>query len=185
MRAREGLAEVLWVLGDRPAAIAHLWALLELNPNDNQGVRDILANWLLTVDDAAGVDRLLDRYPDEASAQWAFTKALQLFRCEGGGSEAEAALREALEVNPFVVLYLLGAKQLPRQLPPYVGLGDENEAVSYVAAAGELWLTTPGALEWLVSVMQGVIATNKRPTLVHRRHARRGSSGPTGREGTE
>ena len=73
------------MLGERPAAIAHLWALLELNPNDNQGVRDILANWLLTVDDSAGVERLLALYPDDASAQWAYTKALQRFRSEGEG----------------------------------------------------------------------------------------------------
>lgn len=69
MRARERLAEALWALGDRAAAIAHLWALLELNPNDNQGVRYILANWLLAVGDGAGVDRLLALYPDDGSAQ--------------------------------------------------------------------------------------------------------------------
>jgi tetratricopeptide (TPR) repeat protein len=63
MRARQGLAEVLWHLGERQAAIAHLQDMLRLNPKDNQGLRYTLANWLLAVGDDAALGRLLAQYP--------------------------------------------------------------------------------------------------------------------------
>ena len=133
MRARQGLAEVLCVLGERQEAIGHLQDMLRLNPGDNQGVRYILGNWLLAVGDDAALERLLQQYPDEISANWAYTRALTLFRRRGAGKQADKALQEALEANPFVPLYLLGARKLPRQLPSYMAIRDENEAIVYVA----------------------------------------------------
>ncbi len=85
MRARQGLAEVLWHLGERQAAIDHLQEMLRLNPGDNQGLRYILAGWLLAVGDDAALERLLAAYPAEASAQWAYTRALHAFRRQGTG----------------------------------------------------------------------------------------------------
>lgn len=152
MRARQRLAEVLWVLGDRQAAIGHLHDLLRLNPGDNQGVRYQLAIWLMGEGDAAAVERLLDQYPDEITASWAYMRALVLFRRKGATRQAEQALTRALETNPFVPQYLLGMKQ-PKSLPAYVGIGDENEAIDCVAGAQEVWIEQKGALDWLVSVI--------------------------------
>ncbi len=42
MRARDGLAQCLWEVGQREEAVGHYWDMLRLNPNDNQGIRDIL-----------------------------------------------------------------------------------------------------------------------------------------------
>jgi len=67
MRARHGLAEVLWHLGERQAAIAHLQDMLRLNPGDNQGVRYTLAGWLLAEGWDEELARLLKEY-DEGSA---------------------------------------------------------------------------------------------------------------------
>jgi tetratricopeptide (TPR) repeat protein len=153
MRAREGLAEVLWHLGERPAAIAHLQDMLRLNPGDNQGVRYTLATWLLEVGNDAELDQLLDQYPDDISATWPYTRALARFRRSGAGRQADAALKKAVQANPFVPLYLLGARRLPKQLPAYVGIGDEDEAVAFVANAGLAWLNTPGATDWLADVL--------------------------------
>jgi tetratricopeptide (TPR) repeat protein len=149
MRARHGLAEVLWHLGEREEAIGHLRDLLRLNPGDNQGLRYTLATWLLAAGDDAALADLLGQYPEEGSATWAYTHALAAFRRHGPGERADAALREALATNPFVPAYLLGRKKLPRRLPAYVGFGDENEAVAYIAEAAEAWLTSPQALAWL------------------------------------
>jgi tetratricopeptide (TPR) repeat protein len=153
MRARAGLAEVLWYLDERDAAIAHLTDLLRLNPGDNQGVRYTLANWLLIAERLAELEHLLATYPDDYSATWAYTRALLAFRKDGPGPETVARLHAAFETNPFVPLYLLGAKRLPRQLPAYIGIGDENEAVAYVADSAEAWVRIPGALEWLIGVV--------------------------------
>lgn len=149
MRARLGLAQVLWYLDERQEAIGHLQAMLTLNPNDNQGVRYLLAGWLLATGDDDALEQLLTQYPDEWSASWAYTKALHTFRRKGPGKAADAALKEALEVNPHVPLYLLGVEPLPKDLPGYYSPGDRNEAVTYLAEGAEGWLQTPGAMKWL------------------------------------
>jgi tetratricopeptide (TPR) repeat protein len=153
MRARQGLAEVLWYLGERQTALGHVRDMLRLNPGDNQGLRYTLANWLLEAGNLSELDRLLDQYPDDISATWPYTRALSRFRRSGAGHQADAALREAVQANPFVPLYLLGARPLPEQLPAYVGIGDEDEAVAYVAHGGMAWLNTPGATDWLADVL--------------------------------
>jgi tetratricopeptide (TPR) repeat protein len=154
MRARFGLAEVLWAIGDRQAAIGHLQDLLRLNPGDNQGVRYPLAIWLLSVNDVAAAERLLDQYPDEITASWAYTRALVLFRRRGAGKQTDQALVRALESNPFVPQFLLGAK-LPKSMPEYVGIGDENEAIDYVAGAYQLWFEPEDSppIDWLVALI--------------------------------
>ena len=50
MRARAGLAGTLLKLGDVVAALSHYRDMLKLNPNDNQGIRYILAGCLLRQD---------------------------------------------------------------------------------------------------------------------------------------
>ncbi len=154
MRARQGLAEVLWHLGEREAAIAHLQDMRRLNPGDNQGLRYALASWLLTVGDDAALERLLAAYPDEAGAHWAYTRALLTFRRQGSGVTADRALRQALRANPHVPAYLLGAKPFPAQPPDHYGIGDDNEAVIYLAEAAEGWLETPEAPEWLAAALK-------------------------------
>jgi len=155
MRVRQGLAAVLWALGERQVAIAHVQEPLRLNPGDNQGLRYTLATWLLAAGDDAALADLLRQYPEEGSATWAYTRALAAFRRHGAGGPADAALREALTTNPFLPAYVLGLKPLPRRLPAYVGFGDEDEADVYIAEAAEPWLTSPEALTWLSTVVAG------------------------------
>src|SRR5947209_27138 len=78
-----GLAHALWTAGRREEAVGHLQDMLRLNPNDNQGVRYTLAGFLLFLDRDDDLARLLRQYPDEASAAWAYTKALLAFRQQG------------------------------------------------------------------------------------------------------
>jgi len=99
------------------------------------------------MDEAA--ERLLGEYEDDASATWLYNGALWRYGQEKTGKKAKSQLQEAIDDNPHVPAYLLGRKRLPRQLPPYVGFGDENEAVAYVAEAGHLWVQEEGALDWL------------------------------------
>ena len=154
MRAREGLAHVLWLLGERQAAIEHFKALLQLNPGDNQGIRYVLAQHLLETGADEDLRELLAQYPDDAAAAWAYTRALWLFRQQGPTPAADAALKDTLETNPFVPAYLLGQKQQPRRLPQMIGMGDESEAIAYSAHGTAAWRNTPGALEWLASAMR-------------------------------
>ncbi|MFO7917081.1 MAG: hypothetical protein R6V13_03250 [Anaerolineae bacterium] len=149
MRARAGLAECLWELGKHKEAIAHYKDMLRLNPNDNQGLRYILADCLLIQDDDEALGELLDEYPDDVVADWSYTRALLTFRQQGASPLANQHLQEALAVNPFVPDYMLGRKRFPDTLPDYVGFGDESEAVAYVYRALESWFETEGAIPWL------------------------------------
>lgn len=149
MRARAGLAECLWHLDKRDEAISHYRELLRLNPGDNQGIRYLLVNRLLAAgrDDEAG--QLLALFEDDASAVWSYSRALQLFRQEGAGARADGALAQAIADNPHVPEFLLGKQKLPKTPPPYIGFGDESEAVDYALEALASWRATSGALEWL------------------------------------
>jgi tetratricopeptide (TPR) repeat protein len=149
MRAREGLAQCLWEAGHREEAAGHFQEMLRLNPNDNQGVRYSLATLLLDLDRDQDIRQLLAEYKDDASAVWAYTKALLAFREGGESPQANKMLAQAVKVNKHVPAYLLGHKRLPHDLPPYITRGGEDEAVSYAVGNRRGWLNTPGAISWL------------------------------------
>jgi tetratricopeptide (TPR) repeat protein len=149
MRARAGLAQSLWEVGKRDEALDHYRGMLELNPNDNQGIRNVLLACLLDMklDDEASV--LLRAYEDDATAQWSYSNALVAFRRKGDTAESRRLLENAIECNEFVPNYLLGMKKIPRNLPDYIGFGDASEAVAYAGDNLSAWRNTYGALGWL------------------------------------
>ena len=149
MRAREGLANVLWTMGRREEAIQHLQDMLRLNPNDNQGIRYTLAGFLLFLDRDANLARLLEQFPEEESAAWDYTKALLAYRQHGDTPEARKLLKRAKKVNKHVVPYLAGEKFPSPELPGYYSPGDESEALNYISTFLGAWKSTPGAIAWL------------------------------------
>ena len=155
MRARAGLAQVLWLLGEPEAAVAHYQEMLRLNPNDNQGVRDLLINCLLALARDKEAGQLLKDYAEDGMATWLYSWALWAFRQEGDRAQARKRLRNALKQNRHVPDFLLGRKRIPRELPDLIGFGDDREAVAYAAFAIENWQRTPGALDWLTTAREG------------------------------
>jgi tetratricopeptide (TPR) repeat protein len=149
MRARFDLAQALWAEGRRQEAIANAWDLLRLNPNDNQGVRDVLLAWLFELGDDAHVEKLLRQFPEDAMALFAYGRALHAYRTQGNSKQARKLLATALNENPHVPTYLLGKKRLPRHLPDTIGFGDESEAIVCAAELLPGWRNTPGAQDWL------------------------------------
>lgn len=148
MRARQSLAIALWEQGKQAEAVEHYEDLLRLNPNDNQGVRDLLLEALVELgrDDEAAA--LLERYKHDSSAIWAWSAALLSFRQKGDGAAARKALSHAAETNRHVAAYLLGRKRLPATLPAFYSPGDANEAIGYVSNSLPAWRKTDGALQW-------------------------------------
>lgn len=149
MRARCGLAETLWMLGERRQAVEHFSDMLRLNPNDNQGIRYRLAALLVELGENEALGKLLTQYKGDGTADWLYTRALWLFRTEGASAKAHKALRKAVDANPFVPEFLLSKRPLPDELPDFMGFGDENEAIAYAAHMTLAWRYIPGALEWL------------------------------------
>jgi tetratricopeptide (TPR) repeat protein len=175
MRARVGLARTLWALGRRHEAIMHYSDMLRLNPNDNQGVRDLLLAALLAVGDTARARELLGQYGD-ASATWAYGQALVSFRMDGDSPVARRHVRAALRTNPHVPAYLLGRKRPPKERPPFYSIGSPEEAVLCAEAQIEAWQAAPGALEWLAAAAPA--ETTPRKPARTRRTQRPGPSSP-------
>lgn len=149
MRARHGLAKSLWESGAREEAVAHYQDMLRLNPNDNQGIRYILLDCLLTLGRDKEAGKLLRRYKNDGTAAWAWSGTLALYRREGDSRTARKALDRAVATNAHVSDYLLGRKKLPGTLPALIGMGDKNEAVAYVHDSAQAWAAAPGALAWV------------------------------------
>ena len=122
--------------------------MLILNPNDNQGLRYVLAARLLE----AGRDRelaaFLKRHEDDGRAYLIWIKALFIFRIRGDHPQSRRALLDALTSNPHVPTYLLGHKPIPQELPDYTGFGDETEAACLAAENFKAWKSSTKVRSW-------------------------------------
>jgi tetratricopeptide (TPR) repeat protein len=150
MRALQGLALSQWAGGLQDEALAHAGEMLRLNPNDNQGVRYLLFDWLLRLGRDTDVASLMKEYRDDEGTEWLWSVALATFRTTGDGAASRGALARAMSANRHVAAYLAGRKRLPRNLPAFVSMGGADEAASYAEEAVETWKATPGAIAWLV-----------------------------------
>ncbi len=149
MRAKAGLAACLYAKNEVDKAIEIYEEMLELNPNDNQGVRYLLSTLLLGKNDLSGFQNFLKNTEEEDSAVWNYNNALYHFKKSGQTTKSDKELLNAYKSNKFVIDYMLGIKQMPDELPQYIGIGDKNEAISYVYEAWPIWEKTEGALDWL------------------------------------
>ena len=151
MRARAGLAQSLWEAGQREEAVEHYWDLLRLNPNDNQGIRDLLMACLIELGRDKEAEKLFEQFEEDGMAVWLYSRALLDFREYGDSPAAGKSLKAGLDENKHVLSYLLGRKKMPRTLPGHYGFGDDNEAVLYAHGNRAAWKGTPGALKWLAA----------------------------------
>ena len=158
MRAREGLADCLWESGRREEAAEHFREMLRLNPNDNQGVRYRLASMLLDLERYEELSQLLEKYEEDGSPEWAYTRASLAFRQEGDSRRSRQLLLDAEETNAHVPLYLTGEKPMPRRAPDYITMGGEDEAASYAAQFLPAWKDMPGAIAWLRKTLRISVA---------------------------
>ncbi|MBS0265360.1 MAG: hypothetical protein JSS02_25725, partial [Planctomycetes bacterium] len=148
LRALLSLADCQWQVGLRAESVQNLRKMLELNPQDDQGVRYLLAAHLLELDRDAEFDQLADQQADETT-HWLFSKLLREFRRGKSETELKKLLTAAQRRNSHVVPFLLQAEPMPvKELgvhPP----GSAEEGGLYVKDLGHAWGQTPGALTWL------------------------------------
>jgi tetratricopeptide (TPR) repeat protein len=151
MRALEALGS--WyenIAYDFDEAVSLYRKMLDLNPNDNQGVRYGLLPLLIVQGRDEEAESLYKQYDEDASAIWAYSRVLLDFRKHGRkGSVATASVRDALKINPYTPDYLIGKKNMPDELPPYYSHGSEDEAILCADTCRMAWGVTPGAISWL------------------------------------
>lgn len=154
MRARAGLASVLWRTGRHRDAIRHYRAMLKLNPNDNQGVRYVLAGHLLELGDTVALKKLIKKYVEDGSAAWLYTQALLAFQDKD--ADADQTAKDAWQANDHVPAVLAGAQPLVASKNGYITMGGEDEVAYYVEEYGNAWKAVPGAVEWLARVTKNL-----------------------------
>jgi len=153
MRAHAGLMQCLWDAGNHDAAIDHAREMLKLNPNDNQGIRYILAAYLAELSRFDDLDKFINsrQYKNDCVADWFYTRALLSFAQTGDSEKSRHDLTVALKSNPHAPKYLTGKKAIPRILPDSIAWGGEDEALCYAAFNRNAWQKVPGALEWMAT----------------------------------
>jgi tetratricopeptide (TPR) repeat protein len=158
MRARHALAEHLWQTGLQAEAAGHLQAMLELNPNDNQGLRYTLLAWLMALGDDAGARALLKAHKDEGGAFFCYSRVLLAFR---GGRKANAAklvASQAWPSNKHVAALLAKPRKGTAKPHAYYTMGGKDEADVYLELYGDAWRATPGAIDWLSATVAALCA---------------------------
>ena len=167
MRARAGLASTLLQLGDVDGALAHYRDMLKLNPNDNQGIRYVLAGCLLRQDNYRALKELLAASED-GSAFWLYTQALVAFReSEGGDEQAAALVRDAWSANEHVPAILAGTKPAVNSNEGYITMGGPDEATYYVTECGAAWHRIPGAVAWLTKLAATLAPKRRTRATMH------------------
>ena len=149
MRAKSGVAGCLYAKNRVNATIEVYREMIELNPSDNQGVRYLLATILLSKKDLSDYESFVKKYEGEDSALWHYNNALYHFKKMGKSAKSDGELMKAYKFNPYVMEFMLGLKELPEEMPQFIGRGDENEAVAYIFDAIHTWGKTDGALNWM------------------------------------
>ena len=138
MRLSAGYGQLLWDNEKKDEAIKIYEELLQLNPNDNQGLRYTLINWLIDQNQLDKVTELLKEY-QEGTAFMLFSDLLLSIKKQESNAKILKKYIKAKNANPYVVKYLLKENELPEYLPDYYGFGDEDEAVTYCFGSMDVW----------------------------------------------
>jgi tetratricopeptide (TPR) repeat protein len=155
LRAYHGYALALQDRGRLEEALGIFEHLLELNPNDNQGVRALASDAYFAFDRPEAVLELCERYPDDAMEHIVYGRPLALLKL-GRAEEAEQALDEAIDFYPLIAEELLKTRHpKPAQLRlGKVTLGGRDQAYYYYKDQGTYWKHTPIAMDLLARCVE-------------------------------
>ena len=174
MRALHSKAIFYESLREHDQAIDIYRTMLDLNPNDNQGVRWSLLGLLLLTQQHDDAKKLIDEYSEDAYALWSFGRLLLAFVDGCPDQELQLLLKAAHSGNEHVLAYLLADKLPPDELPDYFSYGDESEALSILPRLLPVWKTTPGATGWLRKAAYDLGLKSKTDdTIVSKQRSRR------------
>lgn len=149
MRCMYQYADCLYKSERKDSCIFVLEEMIELNPNDNQGVRDQLLLYLLEQNEFEKFGRYNRLFNEDGGAYTNFNNALYSFKNTGESDISYDLLKTAIEEYKYVLPMLISSK-LQTELPDSYGSGDKNEAKYYSLFAQRIWQQTPGALKWLM-----------------------------------
>jgi tetratricopeptide (TPR) repeat protein len=136
--------------GEVERALAIFLEILAMNPNDNQGVRELAIGCYFALGRPEGALEICGRYPDDALEGVMYGRALALYQL-GREEKARGALLQAIEAMPLIARELVKKRhRRPKDLDPaHVTYGGADQAYYYWVDQGQYWSETPGAIEFV------------------------------------
>ena len=138
-RMYKTLGVVLKDSGDIAGAREVFRDIVGMNPDDNQGVRELLCSCFFQLGDNQAVLELCKKYEDDGMAAMTFGKALALFKA-GRVDEARKALKEAVRYGANIATEITAKKhsKLRDRYSAYEW-GSKREAELYWDEFGGYW----------------------------------------------
>lgn len=136
---REKIAEALTIFNE----------MLDLNPNDNQGARELAVQCYFGMGDPKGVLQVCERYPGDTLGGTLYGLPLANFQL-GNMTTAEKAMKDAIRYRRNIAKELLKKRHVEPTTPMdgYTIVGGKEEAYEYWTEFGRYWKATDGALEF-------------------------------------
>jgi tetratricopeptide (TPR) repeat protein len=137
--------------GDLDSAKTIFEHLLEMNPDDNQGIRELFCSCYFGLGDIESVLKLCARFEEDSTPAIAFGRVLALLG-SGRTGEAKVALFEAAKYGSNIATEIMKSRHEPvraRDLGYYVVRGSAQEARLYWKDFGKYWKKTPRAVEFV------------------------------------
>lgn len=100
MRVKAALPGALWKSGNFYPAMAHCREMLQLNPNDNHGIRHSLTNYYLELEMVDDLVLILDDYSGDMRPFLQYTRALLAYR--DSSPEANDIAKAAIDSNRHI-----------------------------------------------------------------------------------
>jgi tetratricopeptide (TPR) repeat protein len=148
MRCLKHYSDCLYSMEKPKEAVAILEEIIDLNENDNQGVRDQLLLYLILLEENKKFEKYAQMFKDDDSTFSLFNRALFAFKTEGETDNTNKQLQSAIKQNKFVVAKLLSKKTIISNSEHY-SWGGEDEANYYAEFAKYIWENTNKATLWL------------------------------------
>lgn len=140
--------------------------MIELNRNDNQGLRYVLLTWLIRAEEDQIAQLLLDEHGEEISTFMEFTRVLLAYKETRDSEQSRSKAANALLANRYVTKYLADRAFWDATSDHY-SPGQESEAAWYARELGIDWYCTPGATAWLVQQCDKEPLRNRDAETLH------------------
>jgi tetratricopeptide (TPR) repeat protein len=148
LRCLNNYANCLYALGSFDKSLATYKESLELNTNDNMGVRYVFGAYLLAQNKLTEFEKLDKDFEYEDSTMCSFNRVLYSFLKTGESDETLKFLTEAKSKNKFVIGILTSKSPKDNRSKPYA-MGSKEEAHYYASIAYGVWQELNGAVEFL------------------------------------
>ncbi len=129
-----------------------LEGLVEMNPEDNQGIRFFLIEYYLVRRRWHQAKQMLQRYPDEDHISFWYAKYFYLYGTTGRKSKTKRALLDAFHRNPYPMYILSGVEDYPEDFIGY-RRGSPEEAMEVIQLIADCLEHDYKQLHWLMDVL--------------------------------